>query len=123
MPSATGRPAVVGELGSRLDPEPGDDGVGLEHLPAGASQVASTPVSIAVTEAPGQHLDALLAVVVGHERRELGREDARADPGLGEDHRDRRPFMASAAAISEPMKPPPITTKRAPSSASARRRR
>jgi hypothetical protein len=34
-----------------------------------------------------------------------------------------QPLRASAAAISEPMKPPPITTRRAPWSASPRRRR
>ena len=41
-------------------------------------------------------------------------EEAAADAGIGEDHDDLFPFMVRAAAISEPMNPPPITAKRCP---------
>ena len=45
--------------------------------------------SIPVTVASGSTVDAALAVVVDERRRQLGGEDARPDPGLREDHRDR----------------------------------
>ena len=70
----------------------------------------------------GQHVDAFVAEIGVEEFGELRRINARANAAVGKDHGDLQPFMASAAAISEPMKPPPMTMNSALRSASARRR-
>ena len=115
------QPGGLGELGVRDHAQAGDDGVrvereaglGLDPAPRGRCD-----------KLLGAHVDALLAVVVRDELREAEREEAEADSGLREEHRDASSRCRRApAAISEPMNPPPITTTWDPSGAISRRRR
>ena len=98
-----------GKLGPGLDSEPGHDHVGLER----AAVLGRDACDAACAFDPGhrragEYLDALVAVVVGDERGEVGREDARADPRVGEDdrhrpavHRQRRSDLRADEAASD----------------------
>jgi hypothetical protein len=72
---------------------------------------------------PRENGNALLAVVVVDEGRERLGEQACADTASGKMIVTSQPFIVSAAATSEPMKPPPITAARSPSPAMLRSRR
>ena len=118
-PSSTSRPAASASSVAGTIPRPATT--------ASASIVVPLSVSTGVArgfldELPGEHGHALLAVVVVHELRQLGRERAsRRCPRRGRAIVTSQPFIARAAAISEPMKPPPTTATRTPSPASSRR--
>ena len=80
------KPGRLGELGRRHDPEPGHDAVGVD---CAAAAEAHGAVLDALDQLARQHLDAALAVVARDVVGKLRREEARADPLLGEDHRHR----------------------------------
>ena len=115
--SRPSRPGRLGELDVGRDPEPGHDAVDLER--ASAARVSTEPAPDAAPGAP-------VTVCPGAPRRPSrgssrrgsapGRRGRRARrcPASGKTIVTRLPFIASAAAISEPMNPPPITAKRRP---------
>ena len=78
----------LGELRLRDDPEPGHDCVALER--ATGSRGDGRPLHRGDRLA-GEHLDAPLAVVLGHELAEPLRQQTRIEPVLGDDHRHRTP--------------------------------
>ena len=65
----------------------------------------------------GEDRDALLAVVVVDERRQIRGKERAPMPASGKTIVTAQPFRREAAATSEPMKPPPITATRTPSPA------
>ena len=114
----------LGELDVRDDAEPGDDGVGGSGAPVAIVITVSGPFADTRDARAGPDGDAALAVLLGHGRREIGREVRQQIPGSGTTIVTSRWALQSAAASSEPMKPPPITANRMPrSSLSARVRR
>src|SRR5579859_708163 len=78
-------PRRLGKLGVGNHAEPRCNGVGLDGA-AGAGR--DTVARGALDGLAGEHLDALLAVVAGDGVRQAGGEEAMADPGLREEHRD-----------------------------------
>ena len=74
----------LGQLRVRDDPQPRHHDVALECPRAGLDRRAA---SHRAHPPAGQHLDAVLAVVVRDERRQLRRKDAGADARLRHDHR------------------------------------
>jgi hypothetical protein len=112
---------LLGEVGTWNDPETGDNDVGFERSArAGRQSECRAVPSDLLDELFGQNFDALRTVVVVDEVREVGGEEAGADPTLRKDDVTSHPVEESAAATSEPMKPPPMTATRTPSSAGAR---
>ena len=87
-PVVDGKPRGDGELRCRLDPEPGDDDVGLDHAPGAGGE---PPAAHGCDRLARQHLHALLAVVVRHELRERLGEQARGDRRFREHHGHVRP--------------------------------
>ena len=80
----------LGELGARLQTEAGDDRVGFEYAAVVRRQVhgVTNPFDSGHGRA-AEHLHAARPVVVGDERGQVGREDARTDARLRKDHRHR----------------------------------
>ena len=125
MPSPVARPAAAASSTYGSMPRPATTAAASITWPERARTVNVPPRlrSIEADRVAGQHLDAARAVRVGDEAGQRRPEGARRPmPCSGKIITGRAPTIASAAAISEPMKPPPITTTRRPGCASARSR-
>ena len=117
------KPRFLGKVGSRFDAEPGDDDVSIDRpsVDGDDPQTRVARPSDLCNLLSGQDVDALRAVVLVDERRELRRKNPRADARVRETMVTAQSFMASAAQISDPMKPPPMTvTRTSPASARSR---
>ena len=93
-----GKPSGLGEVCCGRDPKAGNDSPGvegqttLEHDPRGTVGLDRRH------RFAGEYVDSLRAVVVGHERGQLGWEAARAKPLLREDERNVVPVHGQGRA-------------------------
>ena len=123
-PVVHGEARSRGKVGVGRDPKAGDDGICFESLTGAGDDPEDVAVGIDRADRLARDdLDSVPPVVVRHERGQFSRKIRAQIPGSGKTIVTSCPFIASAAAISEPIKPPPITTTRAPSAARSRTRR